>query len=609
MIKRTRVAELGRVGPSTSKLALDLTNDAVTLCEVARDGSWHAIAAVPTDTPDFLDQLSNLRMEARVRHESASPITLWLPPEQVLVRSYDLPANDPDARFQARARLADETPYAAKDLMIALGPRENGQPTKVLGALCQTVVEAREYARKWGFVPGAVSTRVEAATFAPAGPIFRVPEPAPVRLARRAASVGLAACVGAAALLGIYAISQVVEPLVVPTVKNADSNLMFALMQVEDRPPVMPPAPLRPVGAGSAQMLAIQRAIVTIDPGRSMLTEQRGAPVHLAGAPELPIPKTRPRLKVGSAPRLPQRARPGRLTLTAVIPKRRPVDLMRNALDAVRSEGKTLAKTPKRRRIEPAEPIASEAESGSLVAATLPRTQPSPARIPENAQSPQIDPKTLLEAPVQEAEQAANDDNFKPTALAPQNINLPPLPRPVKTALQTADKQQADGTAPAESQEAPLPSAAPKPDHTAAQPTASLVVPDAKPAPPEVSEEVDETPTKFAALSAPKPRVRPEGLEAKPVLKQPSSTALRDNAPRSVRTAAVETGLNMGETNLIGVLHGTKGRQALVRLRSGGYQKVSRGDVVDGWRVSAIGRETLRLSRRGQNRTLMLVSR
>ena len=123
---------------------------------------------------------------------------------------------------------------------------------------------------------------------------------------------------------------------------------------------------------------------------------------------------------------------------------------------------------------------------------------------------------------------------------------------------------------------------------------------------PAKAEDTDE-PTIFAALSAPKPPTRPRGL----VVAQPARQVepIRSFAPRSVRDAASQSGLALNQTSLIGIFDVQSGRHALVRLPSGTYQKVARGDVLDGWRVNSITREALRLSKQGQNRTLLLVSR
>ena len=62
-------------------------------------------------------------------------------------------------------------------------------------------------------------------------------------------------------------------------------------------------------------------------------------------------------------------------------------------------------------------------------------------------------------------------------------------------------------------------------------------------------------------------------------------------------------------TSLIGVIDAQSGREALLRMPSGDFLKVAAGDTVRGWRVSLIGRDAVRLTRGGESRTLLLVTR
>lgn len=112
-----------------------------------------------------------------------------------------------------------------------------------------------------------------------------------------------------------------------------------------------------------------------------------------------------------------------------------------------------------------------------------------------------------------------------------------------------------------------------------------------------------------AIAKAPEPSKRPRTLEFH-ARRAPARTRtpLSVYLPRSVGDAAKRTGLALNKTNLIGVIEAKTGRQALVRLPDGGFRKVSRGDSIEGWRVSAVNRESVRLTRRGEKRTLLLVA-
>ena len=127
--------------------------------------------------------------------------------------------------------------------------------------------------------------------------------------------------------------------------------------------------------------------------------------------------------------------------------------------------------------------------------------------------------------------------------------------------------------------------------------------------PPEVTPE--DAPTTLAALTSPRPPVRP----ARPVIRAnlpPAATVLPNigrTTPGSVGSAATDQGLPLDRTALIGILNLDGNRRALLRMPDGRYRSVVVGDVLEGWKVSAIGVDAMRISKGGQDRTLPLVSR
>lgn len=119
----------------------------------------------------------------------------------------------------------------------------------------------------------------------------------------------------------------------------------------------------------------------------------------------------------------------------------------------------------------------------------------------------------------------------------------------------------------------------------------------------------DEASSDLAAIQAPTPSKRPRALEfAARRMPARTRTPLAVYLPRSVSDAARRTGLSLDKTNLIGVIEANSGRQALIRLPNGGFRKVGQGDKVNGWRVSSVNRESVRLTRKGEKRTLLLVT-
>jgi hypothetical protein len=83
-----------------------------------------------------------------------------------------------------------------------------------------------------------------------------------------------------------------------------------------------------------------------------------------------------------------------------------------------------------------------------------------------------------------------------------------------------------------------------------------------------------DVPMKFASLTSPLPKTRP----------------------------------SLDRTALIGIFNLNTGRKALLRLPNGRYRSVIVGDVLDGWRVSMIGVDAMRITRSGEDRTFLLVN-
>jgi hypothetical protein len=95
-------------------------------------------------------------------------------------------------------------------------------------------------------------------------------------------------------------------------------------------------------------------------------------------------------------------------------------------------------------------------------------------------------------------------------------------------------------------------------------------------------------------------------------VKLPSASilpVLGGTSSAKVRAAATEQGLTLDQTALIGVLNLDGGRKALLRLSDGRYKSVVVGDLVDGWSVSSIGVDAMKVSKSGQDKTLRLVNR
>ena len=137
-----------------------------------------------------------------------------------------------------------------------------------------------------------------------------------------------------------------------------------------------------------------------------------------------------------------------------------------------------------------------------------------------------------------------------------------------------------------------------------------------------------ENQTKLAVQTSVRPDPRPRNFAriVDRAQKQPQPEARQDEvrvaaaaavAPRTVQPsipsktsvatqATVKNALNLRDLNLIGVYGKPSDRRALVRLGNGRYQKVVVGDRIDGGRVSAIGDNELRYTKRGRDLVLKM---
>ncbi|GIX15528.1 MAG: hypothetical protein KatS3mg118_3487 [Paracoccaceae bacterium] len=74
-----------------------------------------------------------------------------------------------------------------------------------------------------------------------------------------------------------------------------------------------------------------------------------------------------------------------------------------------------------------------------------------------------------------------------------------------------------------------------------------------------------------------------------------------------MRDSATEPGvLRLDQMALIGVFGASGSRRALIRLPDGSFRRLARGDRIEGWRVTAIDTDSLRLARGAETRILRL---
>ncbi|MEM6439697.1 MAG: hypothetical protein AAF763_08415, partial [Pseudomonadota bacterium] len=118
--------------------------------------------------------------------------------------------------------------------------------------------------------------------------------------------------------------------------------------------------------------------------------------------------------------------------------------------------------------------------------------------------------------------------------------------------------------------------------------------------------------SRLAALFAPAPGDRPQAPSFKRIKAPPASVpanpaeSVAAGAPPRPATGQDAGRLDLRSMALLGVVSGPEGRRALLRLPSGAVRRVSEGQEVDGWRVSAIDDISVRIVDAGRVRTLTM---
>ncbi|MEL6768702.1 MAG: hypothetical protein AAFP17_16085, partial [Pseudomonadota bacterium] len=236
---------------------------------------------------------------------------------------------------------------------------------------------------------------------------------------------------------------------------------------------------------------------------------------------------------------------------------------------------------------------------------------------------------TLPALPPPETDSGRSLD-LTPTAAAPEEMDRLPVPRLDRSRPAEAEVEVAAVPLPPEQPDIDEVPAAPDAETETETETAALESDGLD------EEAEDGPPSVLAVAAAPTPATRPKDVPPatrgslvrlgaggastrtdgpRVVRPRPSSEpetisiGLPASLPARVRRNANEGQLPLGEMTLIGVLELETGRQALLRLPNGRYQRLSVGDEAEGWEITAIGGQSIRLSRQGDERVLALVAR
>jgi hypothetical protein len=615
-----------RTPPDAVELALDLTAEAITLHERARHGAWKKFAAAQLDDSEFPIVIGLLRNEVETHAGGRRPVRLWLPGEQILKLQARIEGENPAERLHATFDYIDrETVYRRQDVAVAVAPANRNGETTVLITFAETWREARDYAARWGFLPGDVSTRHHSGDFGADGPVFHVHAPAPDTPAPIRRSPLISAGLALIAIVAGTAAWSLKPWETPPGLPGPAPGTVIEVAEASTPPPAPEavttaplPAPTPDIRAEALpprhfpNIPALAPSGIPGDPPK--IDTARYALASLATPNALESPNA-----MAAAPSPPPNLEPAPLAHDPVITWTGPLP------ELTPSEPQSPPAAPEIAGLTDA-PI--RAESIILLASNAAPLQAPPAA--PAVEPPTIEPATIEPAPTEPVAITADAAETIEVTAAPLPVPIP-IPRPTRSVpvAEVPDTASDPETAP----ESPLAKILPPPrparlgqPETEPAETIAAATPDPGPtgspdasaalAPadgatttPEQTENPD-APSIFASLTAPLPKTRP----ALPALRRnlPSVTAmppLTGAARRSIEAAATEPGLPLDRTSLIGIFNIDTGRKALLRLPNGHYRAVIVGDVLDGWRVSLIGADAMRITRNGKDVTLLLVNR
>ncbi|MEM7176480.1 MAG: hypothetical protein AAF503_02140 [Pseudomonadota bacterium] len=605
------------------RVALSLDGECIGLHHEGADGKWSDVGKAAFDDGDFAKQIEWLRVEALARTGRQQPVMIWLKDDHVLERNFPISARNAAARRNLAADLfAEETAYRRDELEIAVGSTDENGLATCLAILRQTRLEAQEHLARWGFEPGPV-TIAEPMTDGTRFPSFERCEQGGRRAARigaRMATIGLGVIgtggLAAAAVWGIAVLMQNPSPVPVTVsaaiafpmvIEKHDEAAQLATTLDADmaRARVMPALALRHPDPAPGNL---ERLAPHDHPwlARYVPPESFAQPRTVTRSESFEIGKA------GTVEELP-------LQLASL-------DRSPNGFAAANgpARGESLA-------ISGSGDPTWFTGSNRLAVSPYDRAQePVLASLAAVADAPLTAPLPFPRAPVGRFSTALAPSS---TALnGPGGLTLQPIPRPraasappaietgpdVTTGLAIAsqgpDSRPGASLEPGVSLPLPEPITGGTPAQAGKIPVAFIESVTVEPLAAEnvQTEAETELVAALAIPSSPLPQPRPERRSHKiATTRELVPRTLSSDGPvsRAVGKAAQHNGIPLDRTSLVGIINMTSGREALLRLPSGGFRRVGRGDDVAGWQVSMIGHDAMQLSQGTRRRTLLLVGR
>ena len=145
----------------TPLIALDLSLDGIAILSRTEGGVWWREGIVRLDVPDMGDALTRMRRRCAARVGEDFTSVLIIPDSQLLFTS--LERDDRDPKVTIRALLRGRTPYEVEDLTFDF--IQKGDRLQVAVVALETLLEAENFAAKFGFRPVALIGAPKDATY------------------------------------------------------------------------------------------------------------------------------------------------------------------------------------------------------------------------------------------------------------------------------------------------------------------------------------------------------------------------------------------------------------------------------------------------------------
>jgi type IV pilus biogenesis protein PilP len=170
---------------ASANYAVDLSNDGVELWHRDKDHPWQLLGKVKLSAHGFSQTIEKLKAVHGPNGDKKFIAQVRIPPSEIFASRIDLSSTaDPDIAPKVYDFLAQNTPYAAQDLIYDLENRDDADIAYVAAITKQTLDEAKKFIADCGFDAAFYTSNLDKETF-PRHPRFfdddrSSPIPAPI---------------------------------------------------------------------------------------------------------------------------------------------------------------------------------------------------------------------------------------------------------------------------------------------------------------------------------------------------------------------------------------------------------------------------------------------